>query len=369
MASKGPSSREVARITLVVILVLSVAVVVALAALNARGVLLWVVTAIFVALALNPYVLLIERIRIGERHPPRWAAVVLSLVGFVGLVICLALVVGPPIVSDIERLGAKVPRYVQDFEKWAQQNPQFAALDSKLGITDNLKGQASNLPSTIGSGAAAVGDFTLGLVKHVLAAITILALAFLLLVDRGRIYRELTDRMTAKPRAAARRIGERISEIVRAYVTATLLLAFVAAFLTWLFLTVAGFHLALPLALLVLILDLIPLVGLTIAGILVALALGIDALDGVLVAWVILFIAYQQLQDRVLQPILYSGGALKINPAVAIVSVLIGASLAGILGALLAIPIAASLGAILDEVFPRKVKPPAKRASSAKASG
>jgi predicted PurR-regulated permease PerM len=67
-----------------------------------------------------------------------------------------------------------------------------------------------------------------------------------------------------------------------------------------------------------------------------------------LIAWAILFVIYQQLQDRVIQPLLYHS-AVKIHPAVAILSILVGAELVGILGALLAIPTAATIGVLIDE--------------------
>ena len=99
-----------------------------------------------------------------------------------------------------------------------------------------------------------------------------------------------------------------------------------------------------PLAVLVAFLDLIPLIGLTVGGFSVFVVLMIDGVPGDAIVWLAIFLVYQQLQDRVIQPLLYKGGALKVNPAVAIVAVIVGANLAGVLGALLAIPTAASLG-------------------------
>ena len=94
---------------------------------------------------------------------------------------------------------------------------------------------------------------------------------------------------------------------------------------------------------------------------LVAIVLLIDGNPGHAILWIAVFLIYQQAQDRVIQPILYKGGALKVNPAVAIVAVIVGAELAGVLGALLAIPTAASLGVIVDEyVLPA----PARRGRS-----
>ena len=138
--------------------------------------------------------------------------------------------------------------------------------------------------------------------------------------------------------------------MVKAYVSVNLVLAIAAGFLTWGFLEAEGFHLAVPLAVLVAFLDLIPLIGLTVGGFSVFVVLLIDGGPGDAIVWLAIFLVYQQLQDRVIQPLIYKGGALKVNPAVAIVAVIVGANLAGVLGALLAIPTAASLGVVIDEL-------------------
>jgi predicted PurR-regulated permease PerM len=164
------------------------------------------------------------------------------------------------------------------------------------------------------------------------------------MVERG------TGRLPAIQRDRSRRIANRVAEVVKAYVSVNLLLAIAAGFLTWGFLEAEGFHLALPLAVLVAFLDLIPLIGLTIGGFSVFIVLLIDGGPGDAIVWLAIFLVYQQLQDRIIQPLLYKGGALKVNPAVAIVAVIVGANLAGVLGALLAIPTAASLGVVIDEL-------------------
>jgi predicted PurR-regulated permease PerM len=95
----------------------------------------------------------------------------------------------------------------------------------------------------------------------------------------------------------------------------------------------------------------VPLIGFTVGGLMVAIVAALHDFPAALLIWVALFLVYQQLQDRVIQPIFYKH-AVQIHPAVAIVAVLAGAQLAGILGALLAIPVAASLGVIYDELWP-----------------
>jgi predicted PurR-regulated permease PerM len=95
------------------------------------------------------------------------------------------------------------------------------------------------------------------------------------------------------------------------------------------------------------IFDLIPLIGLTIGGIVVAVVAALHGFPEALIIWVVAFLIYQQVQDRVVQPMLY-GKAVNVNPLVAVVALLAGAQILGILGALLAIPVAASIGVVFQ---------------------
>jgi predicted PurR-regulated permease PerM len=343
-------ARAVAKIVLVALFWTAVAVLFAIAILHTRTTLQWVAAAVFLTLALDPAVGLIQRAWPGGGKMPRVLAILLVYVAGLAALVFLVLHVFPPIVHDIEGLAHKLPRYVNDFEDWANNNKQFQDLNAKYHITAKLSQEAGTLPSHLSSGASTLGSFTVSILEHVLAAITILALTFFLLLDgRGMVARG-TGRLPAGQRERARRIADRVAQVVKAYVSVNLVLAIAAGFLTWAFLEAEGFHLALPLALLVAFLDLIPLIGLTVGGFAVVVVLLIDGGPGDAIVWLILFLVNQQLQDRVIQPLLYKGGALKVNPAVAIVAVIVGANLAGVLGALLAIPAAASLGVVIDEL-------------------
>jgi predicted PurR-regulated permease PerM len=350
MRAEGIEARAVAKIVLVALFWIAVAMLLAIGLLHTRTTLQWVAAAIFLALALDPAVSLVQRAWPRGRSMPRALAILLVyLLGLAALVF-LTLHVFPPIVHDIEELARKVPGYVHDFEDWANNNQQFQELNDKYHITQKLTEQASTLPSHLSSGASTIGSFTVSLLEHLLAAITVITLTFFLLLDgRGMVARG-TGRLPRIQRDRARRIADRVAEVVKAYVSVNLLLAIAAGFLTWVFLEAEGFHLALPLAVLVAFLDLIPLIGLTVGGFAVFGVLLIDGGPGDAIVWLIIFLVYQQAQDRVIQPLLYKGGALKVNPAVAIVAVIVGANLAGVLGALLAIPAAASLGVVIDEL-------------------
>ncbi|MGA9371408.1 MAG: AI-2E family transporter [Solirubrobacterales bacterium] len=343
-------ARAVAKIVLVALFWCAVALLVAIALLHTRTTLQWVAAAVFLALALDPAVGLIQRAWPGAGKMPRVLAILLVYLVAVAAMVFLVLHVFPPIVHDIEGLAHKLPGYVHDFENWANDNKQFQDLNAKYHITAKLSTEAATLPSHLSSGASTLGSLTVSVLEHLIAAITVITLTFFLLLDgRGMVTRG-TGRLPEPQRERARRIADRVAEVVKAYVSVNLMLAIAAGLLTWGFLQAEGFHLAVPLAVLVAFLDLIPLIGLTIGGFSVFAVLMIDGGPGDAIIWLILFLVYQQAQDRVIQPLLYKGGALKVNPAVAIVAVIVGANLAGVLGALLAIPTAASLGVVLDEL-------------------
>jgi predicted PurR-regulated permease PerM len=350
MRAEGIEARAVAKVVLVALFWIAVALLLAIALMHTRTTLQWVAAAIFLALALDPAVGLIQRAWPRDGQMPRVLAILIVYLIALAALIFLTLHVFPPIVHDIEGLAHKLPRYVHDFENWANNNQQFQELNQKYGITQKLTQEASTLPSHLSSGASTIGSFTVSLLEHLLAAITVITLTFFLLMDgRGMVQRG-TGRLPSIQRDRARRIADRVAEVVKAYVSVNLVLAIAAGILTWGFLEAEGFHLALPLAVLVAFLDLIPLIGLTIGGFSVFIVLLIDGGPGDAIVWLAIFLVYQQLQDRVVQPVLYKGGALKVNPAVAIVAVIVGADLAGVLGALLAIPTAASLGVVIDEL-------------------
>src|SRR5215217_5514686 len=341
-------ARAVIKVAAISICVIAVAILLAIVVLHVTTTLRWVFAALFLWLALVPAVDLIESIRIRGRHPfPRWLAIHLVYVLGLGIFVFLVLQVVPPIIREFEDLGSKVPGYVHDFKHWANQNPQFQDLNSKYDITGALTSQASSIPSKLGA-AADVGSLTVSILEHLLAVITVLALTFFLLLD-GRLQGDrLLQRFEPETAERLRRIATRIAGVVKAYVSVNLMLAIAAGVFTWLALEILGVDLAVTMGVIVGFLDLMPLIGLTIGGVFVAIVAAFHDFPKSLIIWAILFVVYQQIQDRVIQPLLYRS-AVQIHPAVAILAILVGAELAGVLGALLAIPTAATIGVLIDE--------------------
>jgi predicted PurR-regulated permease PerM len=341
-------ARAVAKVVAIALVVIAVAVLLALVFLNVRTTLRWVLAAVFVALALAPAVELLERLGVRGRRLPRWLAILAVYLGAAALFVFAVLHVIPPIVDEVENVGSEVPAYVKDLEDWAEKSDAFQELNRDYDITQTLNEQAKSLPSRLGDAAGEAEAITLTLAHNLLAAITVLALAFFLLLDRGRMYERGLDRLPAAAASRGRRIGAGIYRVVKSYVSVNVVLAIAAGLFTWGMLELLGVELAVPLGVIVGFLDLIPLIGLTAGGLVVAAVAALHDFPTALIVWAVAFLVYQQLQDRVIQPLLYRN-AVQVNPALAIVAILIGAELVGILGALLAIPIAGSIGVIVKE--------------------
>jgi predicted PurR-regulated permease PerM len=341
-------ARAVIKVTAICLAVIAAAVLLAIVVLHTRTTLRWLFAAVFLMLAMLPAVDAIHhRVRLRGHGMPRWLAIVVVYLLTAALFTFLVLEVIPPIVRDVESLASKAPTYVKDFEEWAKQNDQFRELNNKYNLTQTLQDQASTLPSKLGDAAGAVKGITVSVLTHLIAAVTVLTLTFFLLLDGREQARQVVDRLSSDAAARWRRIGTRVAAVVKGYVSVNLVLAAASGVFTWLFLELLGIDLAVPLAVLVAFFDLMPLVGLTIGGVLVAIVVALNSI-GALIAWLIAFIVYQQAQDRVVQPLLYHN-AVQIHPAIAIVAILVGAELASILGALLAIPTAATIGVLVSE--------------------
>ena len=346
-------SRAVFRIVAIAILTAGAAVLMALIAIKVDTTIRWFVTAVFLALVLAPVVELIQRISIRGHHPPRWLAICLAFIGAVLFLGFLVLNVIPPMIDEIEKVGSLGPGYVQDLENWANGNSRFQELNSEYNLTATLKSQVSNLPDVFSGAAGDLESFTVGLLKNLVSAITVLVLAFFMLLEGPGLLDRFLRWVGGEHERRGREIADGVYGVVRSYVSVNLVLAAAAGLFTWGMLELLGVEMAVPLAILVAIFDLVPLIGLTIGGLIVAAVAALHSFPDALVIWLVAFIAFQQFQDRVVQPVLY-GRAVKVNPLVAILALFAGAQLAGILGALLAIPVAASIAVVFKVYQPRK---------------
>jgi predicted PurR-regulated permease PerM len=175
----------------------------------------------------------------------------------------------------------------------------------------------------------------------VVASITIAFMTFFMLLEGPVWVERFYGLLPAESQPRWRQVGYDIYRTVGGYVTGNLLISLIAGGLTTIVLAAMGVPYAVALGLIVAILDLIPLSGATMAAILIGIVSFIHSIPAGIVV-VVFFIVYQQIENHLLQPVIY-GRTVELSPLAVLISILIGAELAGILGALAAIPVAGSL--------------------------
>jgi predicted PurR-regulated permease PerM len=206
---------------------------------------------------------------------------------------------------------------------------------------------AHRLPQLLAHLAGPLKDVTIQAFSLVAQLITVLAIAFLLILH-GRQYVNMGLSLTGAKQERYRQLMIDINKAVADYVMGNIVISVLATIATWIVLSILGVPYALSLGFVVGFFDLIPLVGATLGAIFVAIATVTVSFPTATIVWVVFIIVWQRFEDYVIQPLVY-GRTLKVNPIVTIISVLAGAALLGILGALLAIPIAAAIQIVLRD--------------------
>lgn len=306
-----------------------------------RGVIGLVFISLFLAVALGPAVALFER-RLKLNRP---TAILVTYGSLLLIVVSIGFLVVPPIVEQTAKFVENVPEYVADL----RENSTVRNIDEQYEITPTLEREAEKLPARFGDAASTLQDLVLGLFNAVIAIVTVLVMTFFLLLDGKRLFEWAIRELGAVRGPRARAIAEDVYQSVGGYVIGNLTISLIAGVSTYLFLTLLAVPFAVPLAVLMAFLDLIPLVGASIAGFVIAIvaALGGDFPQD-LVLWAIFLIVYQQVENNLLQPMIYRR-TVALHPLLVIVAILIGAALLGVVGALLAIPIAGAIQIVVKD--------------------
>ncbi len=321
-----------------------------------RDVILMSVVAGFLALILNPLVVALQRRRIRRRGPAVAVVTIWTVLVFAVLVATF----GYPLVHGLTHFSQRLPSYVQyaehghgwigqlirrfHLETWVTRNaPKLQSLGATL----------ARPALTVGKGAAAMLA-TLG---------TIFALLVLFLLEGPKMSRWLLDLMPPGRAAYCRRVASEISQSVTGYAFGNLLTSLIAGLVVFVTLAVLGVPFPLLWALWVALVDFLPMIGGALAGIpTVLFALGHSLTAGIVTAAA--FIAYQQIENHVLNPVVMSR-TVKINPLLVLLSIVVGTSIGSWLGglfgsfvaALLSIPVAGALQVIARELWQITARP------------
>lgn len=333
-----PTPRAVLRTVMTVLLVLVAVYLI----YRLRKPISWLVLATFIAIALSGPVNLLNR------HMRRGLAIAIAYLGLVLIPIGLGAIVVPPVVREITDLANNAPQYVQDAQDWFNKNDTLRRLDREYNIGDELQKKARELPSHLSDAASVLSSVGGTIVSSLFAAINILILS-IFMVASGRRWIDWGVAQ-ARPEHAPRitRALDRIGVAVGNYVGGALVQATIAGVTTFIVLTILGVPFAAPLAVVVGFFDLIPLIGATIAAVLVGLVTVFHHFPIATIVWAIWAVIYQQIENTVIQPQIQKR-AVAVHAFAVLVSVLFGATLFGVVGALLAIPFAASIQIALRE--------------------
>jgi len=342
-----PATRVVLRTVLIVVTVVITLYLIYLL----RKPIGWLLVATFLAVALSGPVNFVQR------RMKRGLAITVVYLGLLAVPIGIGALIVPPLVGSANDLAENAPQYARDVTTFVEENKRLRDLDQDYDITSKLREQAQKLPERLGGAASTLRDVGLGIVNSIFALVTILILTAFML-GGGRRWIAAGLRYLPEERAARiQRVLERSGSAVGNYVAGALFQATVAGLLAYVVLLILGVPFAGPLALIIFFLDLIPLVGATIGAVLVGVVTLFSNFPTATIVWVVWSIVYQQVENNLIQPQIQKR-AVDINPFLVVVAVLFGGALLGVLGALVAVPAAASIQIALREYLDaRGIKP------------
>jgi predicted PurR-regulated permease PerM len=339
----GPLMADVPVRTVVKIVLVIVAIVLCLYLIYLlRRPITWVFIAMFIAVALSGPV---NRL---NRHMKRGFAIAIVYLGLLGVIAALTALLVPPIVDEGTNVADNAPSYVQDVRDYVEKNKRLREINQDYQITDKLEEEAAKLPSRIGGAAGVLRDIGFGIVNGIFAFVTIMVLAAFMLSGGPTWRRSALGLLPADRAARIDRLLNHMAGAVSGYVTGALVVAFIAGSATFIVLTILGVPFAAPLAVVAGTFSLVPLVGATIAAVLIGIVTLFGDFPTDTILWAVWAIVYQQIENNLIQPQVQKR-TVKVNGFIVLVSVLFGATLLGVLGAVVAIPIAASIQIVIRD--------------------
>lgn len=297
--------------------------------------------ALFLAVALNPAVELFER-----RGLPRVAAVgavyVLALVAFT----LLGLVFIPPLIHQVTKFIDALPSLVAELTKG---EGTLGFLERDYHVVERVRAATSGGGSGVAGAAAPVFGAAKELATTLLGIVVIAFLTLFMLLEGPQWRRRLIDLIPETSRAPIERVGSGIYRGIGGFVMGNLLASFLAGFFVAVVLLILGVPYAIPVGLFVALIEVVPYLGPFVATV---LATGVALTEGTVPAVVALTLigGYHLIESHTLRPLIY-GRALKLSTLAILIAILLGTEVAGVLGALAAIPIAGAIQVILGEVL------------------
>jgi predicted PurR-regulated permease PerM len=329
-----------------------------------QAIVVWTILALFLAIGLSPSVDWLDRHRV-----PRAVAILLTYLALVIVIGAIAALVEPPLAQQFAQL----------IHVLRQPGGVSAAVDSIAGplgmggLVASVRPQLDALPGQLANSVGSVTSVTAATIGTITGALSIAVIGFFFLHDGRVMVRRGIELLPERHRPVTRRVVEHSGRAISGYIRGNLAISVIAGVSVYVGMKILGIPYALPLSILLAILDLIPMVGAPLGAVPVVLAaLMISPLKAVII--LVYIVVYSQIESNVLNPLIY-GRSDQLPGLVVFVAFLAGSILFGILGALIAIPVANIIRGVIGEWIAYRegqkamTSPDATRGSSPIASG
>jgi predicted PurR-regulated permease PerM len=311
----------------------------------ARGALLLIYLSALVAIGLGPVVDAIERRGQGlatRRRVPRWLAILTIYLSLIGVLVGIGMLIFPPLASQARELWSQIPRALHEAQQWLMDR---GWLNRELSVQEAVQ-QAPGKTDAVGTVIGALS----GVVGGVLGVFTILILAFYLLLNANNLVSTFVRLFPREERPRVADACRRVSRKVSAWLCGQMLLGGIIAATAALGLYLMGVPYFYVLALIAGVGELVPIVGPLLAAI-PAIAVALTVSPTLALGVAVFYIAQQQFENHVLVPKVMER-QVGVNAAVVVIALLLGGSLLGVVGAIMAVPTAAILQVIFEELAP-----------------
>lgn len=304
---------------------------------SARGLFTELGLSLFIALGLDPVVTWLQR-----RRLPRPAAVVVVVLGALAVLAGIAGEIVPVVAHQVANLVKNLPAYERDL---TSHSSAIGRLNTRYHLISRVQTYITGHGSSLAGGVIGVGKAVL---SGVLETVVVAVVSIYFLADMPRVKRTLYQLAPRSRRARVVLLGDEIFAKVGGYVLGNVLISVVAGLSTFVWAEIFGIPYALLLAIVVAVFDLVPLIGSTIGGVVVALVALTVSLP-LAIATVAFYLLFRVLEDYLLTPRIM-GATIEVPGIVTVIATLLGGAVLGIIGALIAIPIAAAVKLIVREV-------------------
>jgi predicted PurR-regulated permease PerM len=303
-----------------------------------RAILVRILIALFIAVSLDPAV------RLLARHGVR-RGVAVTLIFLLAFALAAAFLISviPPLVTQFRNLTDDLPGYLTRLQA---RSSQFRELNDRYHVSDQLQGLVGTLPGRLGSG---VLGFTSRVFGAVFNTLTVLVFTVYFMADMPRIRAGVVRLFPVDRRPRVRQVLDLVVDKVGGYMIGNIIISLIAGVASFIVFSILGVPFAVPLAFVVAVCDLIPMIGATLGALIgITVSLFTSGLWPTTVLVAAFFVAYQQLENYYIAPRVLKT-TVELGAAAVLIAGLIGATVLGLVGALMAIPVAAAFNVLLNE--------------------